>query len=145
MNKGKDCSHEMSEGSVLDSLEGRTWLYRGVAAESSEVQDVLANGEVYPPRPGHIGEFARYCHSIYEMTDSGYTSWTTEREIAEEMARYVSNGANLSGDLVIFRVRICTIEDYRIFEGLGAECEFLVEGAVEHVEVSEDSDDEDDA
>jgi hypothetical protein len=128
---------------LCDSLEGFTWLYRGVPAESSERDDVLANGEVSPRRPGCVGEYARYCHSVNEMTDTGYTSWTTDRDIAEELARYTSSEANLSGDVVIFRVRISTIEQQRIYEGLGAECEYLIEGTVEDVEFSEDADDGD--
>jgi len=85
-----------------DSLEDFTWLFRGVPAESPEVEDVRANSEVYPRRPGFVGEYARYCHSLNEMTDTGYTSWTTDRDIAEELARFASNEANLSGNVVIF-------------------------------------------
>jgi len=61
---------------------------------------VAANGEVYPRRPGYIGEYARYCHIINEMTDTGYTSWTTDRGIAEELAQYASREAGLSGRVV---------------------------------------------
>jgi hypothetical protein len=135
---------EWNEDCVGNSLEARIWLFRGVPAESPEVEDVLANGEVYPPRPGNIGEFARYCHSINEMTDTGYTSWTTEREIAEELARYSSNEADLGGDIIIFRVRISTIGQERIFEGLGAECDYLIENTVENVEVSGDGENNED-
>jgi hypothetical protein len=127
---------------VSDSLEGRTWLYRGVPAESHEVKGVAANNEVYPRRPGYVGEYALYCHSINEMTDTGYTSWTPDRGIAEELALYSSQEANLSGSVVIFRVRIDSIEKHRIHEGLAGELEFLIEGTVENVEFSEDADDE---
>jgi hypothetical protein len=43
---------------------------------------------------------------------------------------------------VIFRVRIDSLEQDRIYEGLDGECEFLIEGTVENVEVSEDEDDD---
>jgi hypothetical protein len=105
---------------------------------------VAANGEVYPRRPGYIGEYARYCHIINEMTDTGYTSWTTDRGIAEELAQYASREAGLSGRVVIFRVRISTIEEGRIYEGEAREDEYLIEGTVENVLFSEDADGEDD-
>ena len=105
---------------------------------------MAANGEVYPRRPGYIGEYARYCHIINEMTDTGYTSWTTDRGIAEELAQYASREAGLSGRVVIFRVRISTIEEGRIYEGEAREDEYLIEGTVENVLFSEDADGEDD-
>jgi len=115
-----------------------------VPAESPEVEDVAANGEVYPRRPGYIGEYARYCHIINEMTDTGYTSWTTDRGIAEELAQYASREAGLSGKVVIFQVRISTIEERRIYEGEAREDEHLIEGTVENVQFSEDAEGEDD-
>jgi hypothetical protein len=127
---------------LCDSLEGFTCLYRGVPEESKEVVDVEANGEVYPRRPGYVGEYARYCHSINEMTDTGYTSWTTERVTAEELAQYASREAGLSGQIVIFEVPIVTVEIDRIFEGEAREDEYLIEGTVENVTFSEDADDE---
>ena len=105
---------------------------------------MAANGEVYPRRPGYIGEYARYCHIINEMTDTGYTSWTTDRGIAEELAQYASREAGLSGRVVIFRVRISTIEEGRIYEGEAREDEYLIEGTVENVLFSEDANGEDD-
>lgn len=127
---------------MCESLREYVWLYRGVPAESPEVADVEANREVYPRRPGYVGEYARYCHSVNEMTDTGYTSWTTDRYVAEELARFASMEANLGGELVIFRVRINTIEESRITEGLDSECEYLIEGTVENIEFSEDPNDE---
>jgi hypothetical protein len=129
---------------LCDSLEDYTWLYRGVPAESPEVEDVAANGEVYPRRPGYVGEYARDCHRINEMTDTGYTSWTTDPGIAEELAQYASREAGLSGRVVIFQVRISTIEEGRIFEGEAREDEYLIEGTVENVLFPEDAEDEDD-
>lgn len=128
---------------MCDSLEGHTWLYRGVPAESPEAADVAANGEVYPRRPGYVGEYARYCHRISEMTDTGYTSWTTEPRIAKELAQYASREAGLSGRVVLFQVRISTIEEGRLYEGEAREDEYLIEGPVENVQFSEDADDED--
>lgn len=122
---------------MSDSLADHTWFYRGVPAESPEVADVAANGEVYPRRPGNVGEYARYCHRVNEMTDTGYTSWTTERGTAEELAHYASREAGLSGRVVIFRVRISSIEEGRIYQGEAAEDEYLIEGTVEDVSFSE--------
>jgi len=129
---------------LCDSLEDYTWVYRRVPAESPEAEDVAANGEVYPRRPGYVGEYARYCHSINEMTDTGYTSWTTDPGIAEELAQYASREAGLSGRVVIFQVEISTIEQGRIYEGEAREDEYLIEGTVENVLFSEDAEDEDD-
>lgn len=129
---------------MCESLEEHTWPYRGVPEESPEVQDVAANGEVYPRRPGYVGEYARYCHRVNEMTDTGYTSWTTNREIAEELARYASAEADLSGKVAIFRVRISDIDKSRIYQGEAREDEYLIEGAVEQVVICGDAEDEDD-
>ncbi len=129
---------------MCDSLEDYTWLYRGVPEESPEVEDVTANGEVYPRRPGYVGEYARYCHSVNEMTDTGYTSWTTDRGTAEDLARYASKEAGLSGKVVIFQVLISTIEEGRIYEGEAREDEYLIERTVENVQVCEETEDEED-
>jgi hypothetical protein len=128
---------------LCDSLEGFAWLYRGVPEESEEVADVEANGEVYPRRPGYVGEYARYCHTVNEMTDTGYTSWTTQQATAEELAQYASREAGLSGQIAIFKVPIASIEKARIFEGEAREDEYLIEGTVENVTFSEDADHED--
>lgn len=127
---------------MSDALDDFTWLYRGVPEESPEVRDVATDGEVHPRRSGNVGEYARYCHRLYEMTDTGYTSWTTDRSIAEELARYASDEAGLSGKVVIFQVRISTVDKSRIFEGVAGEDEYLIEGTVENVLFSEDGEDE---
>jgi len=134
----------LAEANLIDSLQDFTWFYRGVPEESPELRDVVENGEVRPRRPGNVGEYARYCHSINEMTDTGYTSWTIDRGIAEELARFASEQAGLSGAIVIFRVRIDSIDDSRVFEGLAGEDEYLVEGIVEGVAFSEGVDDDND-
>ena len=82
------------------------------------------------------------CHTINEMTDTGYTSWTTDRGIAEELAQYASREVGLSGRVVIFMVRIITIDEARIWEGESREDEYLIEGTVENVQFSEDADGE---
>lgn len=129
---------------MCESLANYSWLFRGVPAESPEVEDVRANGEVYPRRPGMVGEYERYCHSVNEMTDTGYTSWTTDPVIAEELARFASMEAGLSGAVVIFRVRISSLDASRIFEGEEREDEYLIEGAVENVLFFEDASNDDD-
>jgi hypothetical protein len=80
------------------------------------------------------------------MTDTGSTSWTTERAVAEDAALACSDEERLSGQIVIFRVRTSSVEPERLFEGRADEDEYLIEGTVEGVEVSEDaSEEEDDA
>lgn len=134
---------------MCESLEGQPWLYRGVPEESPEVADVEYSGEVHPLRPGCIGADARNDHSVHEMTDSGYTSWSKDRDTAIELGRYASRnardsrGRRLSGKVLVFKVRVSTIDEERIFEAEAAEDEYLIEGTVENVEFSEDADDDD--
>ncbi len=79
------------------------------------------------------------------MTDTGYTSWTTERSIAEAAASACSDDdEELTGQIVIFRVRVSTLNLERVFEGRADEDEYLIEGIVEEVEFSEDASDEED-
>jgi len=52
------CANLACEYRLCDILWDYTWLYRGVPAESPDVEDVAANGEVYPRRPGYVGEYA---------------------------------------------------------------------------------------
>jgi hypothetical protein len=77
-----------------------------------------------------------------EMTDTGYTSWSTDPAIAQELARYTSREAGLGGEVVIFQVRISTVEEQRIYQGEDREDEYLIEGTVENVLFSEDAGDE---
>lgn len=83
------------------------------------------------------------------MTDSGYTSWSKDRDTAIELGRYASRnardsrGRRLSGKVLVFKVRVSTIDEERIFEAEAAEDEYLIEGTVENVEFSEDADDDD--
>ncbi len=124
--------------SVYDRLEGVTWLFRGVPAESeAEVKDVDAIGEVRPPRPERIGERWRDFH-LAGATQTGYTSWTTDLSIAVAAAESTSDAEGLSGLVVIFRVRIDSISEGRLYEGREDEEEWLIEGPVEDVTVSHD-------
>jgi hypothetical protein len=68
-------------GNLLDS--GHKWLYRGVPAESAEISSVTSDGEVYPARPDRAGEYWRQRHTMLDDTETAYTSWTTDRSIAE--------------------------------------------------------------
>jgi len=122
-------------------LAGSIWLYRGVPCESPEVEDVRAIGEVRPPRPDRIGEYWRQLH-VHGDTETGYTSWTTDRSIAEAAAQASSDIYGLSGETVIFRVRRDSISEGRIFPGLEDEDEWLIEGIVEGVIISESAADE---
>ncbi len=128
---------------MCESLQEFRWLYRGVPVESPEVQDVQSDGEVHPHRPGRTGSYYRQAHSA-GMTDTGYTSWTTDPSFAEAAAEEKSNEEGLSGRGVIFRVRIAELELDDVFEGRADEEEYLIEGTVEGVEISENAGNEDD-
>jgi hypothetical protein len=128
---------------LCSSLEDSRWLYRGVPEESPEVIDVASCGEVRPPRPGLVGDYWRHCH-IAGMTDTGYTSWSTDRDLAEAAAHACSVDEGLSGNIRIFRVRVSTLDRDRVFEGTADEDEYLIEGTVEDVEFSEHPADEED-
>lgn len=82
---------------MCDSLDDSKWLYRGVPTESPEAQDVAANGEVYPPRPDLIGEPRRQAHINLGMTESAYTSWTTDRSFAIEAAFFSAEQSKFRG------------------------------------------------
>jgi hypothetical protein len=131
---------------VYDLLADTTWLYRGVPYESPEVKDVQAIGEVRPRRPDRIGESWRDRHVSGENTETGYTSWSTDRSFAEAAAAASSEDAGLSGQIVIFRVRVESVSEDRIFPGRDDEDEWLIEGTVEDVGISDGDvyDDEED-
>jgi hypothetical protein len=90
-----------------------------------------------------VGDYWRLVHSA-GMTDTGYTSWTTDRSIAEAAAIACSDDEGLSGRITLFRIRIRDLDRQRIFEGRADEDEYLIEGSVENVTFSEDYADEDD-
>lgn len=78
-------------------------------------------------------------------TDTGYTSWTADRSLAEAAAQDSSDNYDLSGEIVIFRIRVHSVSPERIFAGREDEDEWLIEGTVEEVTISEDAaDDEED-
>jgi hypothetical protein len=78
------------------------------------------------------------------LTDTGYTSWSTDRSIAEAAAEACSDDEGLSGRIKIFRVRIDTLDRERVFEGRADEDEYLIEGTIANVQVSDDPADEED-
>lgn len=125
---------------MCESLREFTWLWRGVPAESDEVADVQNCGEVNPPEPTRTGELWRR-HHIRGMTETGYTSWTTERSIATSAA---GDYEELTGQIVIFRVRVSMLDLDRVYEGRDDEEEYLIEGTVEGVTISENPADEED-
>jgi hypothetical protein len=128
---------------LSETLDELKWLYRGAPAESPEVEAVKRFEEVRPSRPDRTGEDWRLRHSA-GMTDTGYTSWTTDRSLAQAAAIACSEGEGLSGQTQIFRVRINTLNQDRIFEERADEDEYLIEGAVENVQLSNDPTDEED-
>lgn len=132
---------------MCEELSDFKWLYRGVPFESPERQDVLANGEVYPPRPERIGEQWALEHQA-GFTETGFTSWTTDRSIATDAADSMSDGENLSGRTVVFRVRVNDRLLEKALPGREDESEYLIQGTVEYVSISssdiEDDEEEDD-
>jgi hypothetical protein len=128
---------------MCDLLDDVTWLFRGVPSKSPEVEDVLAINEVRPPRPERTGEFWRYLHSEGD-TETAYTSWTSDRSLAEAAAEHICDTYNLSGGVVIFRVPVRSISQERIYPAREDEDEWLIEGTVEDVIISEDPLDEED-
>ena len=128
---------------MSDLDEDPVWLYRGVPFESPERLDVKADGEIRPPRPDRRGREWQYAHSIGDNTETAYTSWSAVRSIAVAAAEDMSEKEDLSGRIVIFRVRFSSIDSK--FLSLGDrddEAEYLIEGAIEDVQFSIDEDEE---
>ena len=129
---------------MSELLEGVVWLYRGVPSQSDEVDDVRTVSEVRPPRPERIGEYWRQVH-VAGDTRTGYTSWTTDESLAQAAAEDCIDEEGLTGGVVIFRVRVASIDEKRLFEGREDEDEWLIQGTVEEVEISDgESEDEED-
>ncbi len=144
---------------MWDSLEGKVWLYRGVPARSEQARTARAYGEVCPPRPGLTGEYVGYEHTVGGHTDTGYTSWSTERWIAEEFGLEATEDADADaergyhdeedaeenaewrGRVVILRVRVAEVLD-QLEPGEEREDEWRLRGCVEGVEVCEGDDDD---
>jgi hypothetical protein len=120
----------------VDDLADFRWLDRGVPKESPEVADVYAFGEIRPPRPDRVGEYYLANHLAGD-TASGYTSWTTNRDIAIAAAEDACDSSRLSGQIIIFRVKIASLAHDRLYHGRDDEDEWLIEGTVEWVTISE--------
>ena len=129
---------------MCDLFDDVTWLFRGVPCESPEVEDVRAVNEVRPLRPDRTGEYWRYLH-LEGDTETAYTSWTADRSLAQTAAEDSSGKSDLSGRVVLFRVRVRSISQQRIYPGREDEDEWLIEGTVDEVTISDDAlDDEED-
>ncbi len=126
---------------MSEELDDVPWLYRGVPLESPEVLDVRYNGEVRPPRLDRVGDYWRAVHLAGD-TETGYTSWTIDRSIAEAAAEFCSDDYSLSGRVVILKVRVETLSIERVFPGRADEDEYLIEGTVEDVSISGSADEE---
>lgn len=118
------------------------WLYRGVPAESPEVADVEAVGEIEPPRPDRRGEYWRWVHTFGGDTDTAYTSWSSDPSIARDFAEQSASRMGLSGRTAMFRVRIDDLNRDQVYEGRGDEFEFLIEGRIENVRLLEDDEED---
>ncbi len=69
-------------------------------------------------------------------TETAYTNWTSDRSIAVAAAEDCASAPGLSGEIVIFRVRLESIDRDKLFDGRADESEYLIEGVVEGVELS---------
>jgi hypothetical protein len=69
-------------------------------------------------------------------TETAYTSWSSDRSLAEAAAEDICDTYNLSGGIVIFQVRTRSISLERIFPAREDEDEWLIEGTVEDVRIS---------
>src|SRR5437870_3547289 len=78
---GFDRADLLGEAHLCESLEEATWLWRGVPLESPEVADVRYCNEVHPCRPDRTGDGWRHRHMSGD-TETGYTSWSSERSFA---------------------------------------------------------------
>ena len=89
-----------------------------------------------------IGEDWRRQH-LAGYTVTGYTSWTTERSFAVEAAEAKSDEQRLSGQFIVFRVRVRDLSMEKVFVGWEDEYEYLIQGTVEEVSISYDEADDD--
>jgi hypothetical protein len=126
---------------LSDPFEGVKWLFCGVPAESPEVKSVNASGEILPPRPDRVGEDWRHKHMVGD-TDTGYTSWTINRDTAYEFGEAASDDYATGGQVVIFRVRVDSLSMDLVFQGRDDEDEFLLQGSVEEVSISDGYEDD---
>lgn len=103
-------------------------LYRGLHAGHPDMNNAL-KGEVHP-RGGNRSE----AEHIAGLNDSRYTSWTTDREIAERFAG--KGGLILKKEFVDHEYDlICVAEKFPNLEEVMAESEFLISGIIFEVTV----------
>lgn len=144
---------------MWDSLEGKVWLYRGVPARSEQARDAWAYNEVYPPKPGRTGDDAKREHTVGGYTDSGYTSWSTIRAVAEQFGMEATEDADADaerdyhdeddaeedaewvGKVVLLRVLIADVRG-QMEPGEDREDEWRLRGVVLNVEVCEGGEDD---
>jgi hypothetical protein len=133
-------------GPLPDALDDAIWLFRGVPVESTEVNDVRMDGTIHPPRPDRVGDIWRHRHMMLNDTETGYTSWTTDRGLAVDAAYFSASVPGLSGQVAIFRVRVESLPAESVYPGRDDENEYLIEGIVDGVSISvSESDDEEQA
>lgn len=125
----------MDDDEVLpeDLLEDEhEWLYRGMFLESSDLWRKWE--ECIEPRDlTKRGRICRDQHSRNDDTETAYTSWSTERDKAQEFGEEARSKATGEGEVVVFKVPVRTLAN-RCFHGYYEdESEILIEGTVEDV------------
>jgi hypothetical protein len=116
------------------SKDGHLWLFRGYFLRSPDQDWMRDEDEMVPPRPDRVGPEWRREH-VYGNTETAYTSWSTNWEIARMFAQEARSDMQAPGEVVVFRVRIDTLTN-RGYRGRDDEDEVLIEGTVQNVEIS---------
>ena len=75
-------------------------------------------------------------------TNTGYTSWTRDRYTAVYFGEKGRDDSSAPGEVAVYRVRVDSLVN-RIFSVQDYEEEILIEGAVEDVEISDGSEEDD--
>ena len=103
---------------------------------------IRSKSRMYTPS----AKFARQGPTESANAGGNSTSWVTPKRatpvgnMADEFAQF--SASDSSGPVVIFRVRVDSIPEERLFQGREDKAEFLLEGTVEEVSISESAADE---
>jgi hypothetical protein len=122
--------------------EEQHWLFRGVFLRSPEDDWMRDLDEIVPPRLDRVGSEWREQHRNGN-TETAYTSWSTDWDIARMFAEEARDDAQDAGEVVVYRVRVDSLTN-RGYRGRDDESEILTEGTVEGVERSTGHEEEED-